>query len=351
MRKFIAIGVLIGGLLAGAGTGTATAQGQGGNADPLSLAASGVLIPFILGGSGGLVAVVEVSSPVGPNPDLHLVFFNTTCDRISSISLPETTNDIGFVDVGVTLATFPPTPPPSGLVAIANTGFGNELIPLQNPIHSRVYEFATVDGRSRIFEPIILDSYEFPGNPHTWSPLRTGATFYAPLEVPGSVTTVLTLICPRATIQNGTTTNLGIFPIGVGVPTPVIISGESFPAISPAFNSGTTNMSGRVYDTDEFFLRDVNFTCDCLTEISITSFIGGAIYLSTSDPRPGGGPGASLGTYTELEVTSPQPAGNDRGSFTGYRSVSTVGSAFNNFFGRLSNGSRAALRNSGSGNR
>jgi hypothetical protein len=315
---------------------------QGGNADPLSLAASGVLIPFITGGTGSKVALVEVASPVGDNPNIHLVFFNTTCTRVGSAGLPETTNDIGFVDVGATLA---PTVT-SGLVAIASTGFGNELRPLESPIHSRVYEFGTLDGRSWVFEPIILDSYEFPGDPHTWSPMRTGATFYAPLEA-GAVHTVLTLVCPRATIQNGTTTNIGAFPIGIGIP-PALVIGLSFPAIAPAFNSGSTPMSGRVYDTNEIPLRDINFTCDCLTEISIVTFTGGAIYASTSDPL--NTIGAEFGTYTELEVTNPNPdTGTERGSFTGYRSVSSGVTGPNNFFGRLSNGSRNALNTNGAG--
>ena len=344
MRKLIAVGVLIGGLLAGAGT--AMAQ-QGGNADPLSLAASGVLIPFITGGPAGNVALVEVASPVEPNPNLHMVFFNTTCTRVGSASLPETTNDIGFVDV---LSTLAPTVV-SGIVAIAGTGFGNELIPLSSAIHSRVYVFGTVDGRSRILEPIILDSFEFPttfdqfGNdgPHTWSPMRTGATFYAPLETL-TVNTVLTLVCPRTTIQNGTTTNIGVFPVQLTFPGGGF---QGFPKILPAFNSGTTPMSGRVYDTNEILLRDINFTCDCLTEVSVATFTGGSVYSELTDPLNDVGliqVGARLGTYTELEVTDPNPdTGSTKGSFTGYRNVATIKSSLNAFFGRLSDGSRRAL--------
>jgi hypothetical protein len=353
MRKLVAIGVLIGGLLAGAGS----AMAQGGH-DPLGLAASGALIPFITqstftsfnnGVALPFIAVVEVASPVGPNTagwpgtynsgfDLHMVFFNTTCARVGSASLPETTNDIGFVDIGAILNGGPGGTGVNGLVAIAGTSSGNELVPLTSPIHSRVYEFGVADGRSRVFEPIIIDSAEFPSTVDTWSPLRTGATFYAPLET-GSVKTVLTLVCPRSTIQNFSTQNLGIFPI-VATPGPANL----FPIITPKFNNGTTPMSGRVYDTNEVLLRDINFTCDCLTEISVATFIGGAVYSETTDPIIGG-IGAQLGTYTELEVTDPNPdTGGTSGSFTGYRSVSTTGSASNNFFGRLSNASRASLK-------
>jgi hypothetical protein len=343
MRKLVAVGVLIGGLLAGAGT----AMAQGGNADRLSLASSGVLIPYITGGAAGLVATVEVASPVGPNLGLHMVFFNTTCDRIGSASLPETTNDIGFVQIAATLA---PLANPSGLVAIAGTVNGTSLNPLLNPIHSRVYEFGAVDGRSRIFEPIIVDSWEFPGTNITtgvgqsfWSPLRTAATFFAPLEVTGSVATVLTLTCPRATIQNTTVPNVGVFTINAGFPRFTVNPGPTSTGTAAlAFNTTSTPMSGRVYDTNEIFLRDVNFTCDCLTINSpANDWTGGAIYKSTSDPA--NGIGATLGTYTEIEVTDPNGAGTSAGAFTAWREVATVGSALNIFFGPVSDGSRGLI--------
>ena len=61
-------------------------------ADPLSLAASGVLLPFFSDPAAGFVSVLEVVSPVVPtttgfsppfnftNP-IHAVFFNATCTR------------------------------------------------------------------------------------------------------------------------------------------------------------------------------------------------------------------------------------------------------------------------------
>jgi hypothetical protein len=313
----------------------------------MSLAASGVLIPFKIAPPGvstgpqGIVAVVEVASPVIPNLDLHMVFFNATCVRVGSASLPETTNDIGFVNIGSILASgVPPVVPTiNGLVAIAGTGSGNELKPLSGPIHSRVYEFASLDGRSTIFEPIIIDSHEWSTDQSKWSPLRTGMTFYAPLET-ASVKTVLTLICPRADIQNATTTNLGVFPIGIGIP-PVLVSGESFPEINVPFPTVATGVSGRIYDTNETPLRDVTLTCDCYTEISVV--VINSIYGLTPDPDTGT-LGAINGTYTELEVTSPQSSGKNAGVMTGWRSVSTAGSGLNNFFGPTSNGSRNALK-------
>lgn len=348
MRKLIAVGVLIGGLLAGAGTAMAQLNVGGGNADRMSLAASGVLIPFKIATPGGangpqgIVAVVEVASPVGPNLDLHLVFFNATCARVGSTSTPETTNDIAFVNIGSILSSgVPPVVPTiNGLVAIAGTGSGTEMTPLNNPIHSRVYEFASLDGRSTIFEPIILDSHEWSTPQSKWSPLRTGMTFFAPLET-ATVKTLLTLVCPRATIQNATTTNLGIFPIGIGNPPTNTIGG--FPKIEVPFNTLATEVSGKIYDTNEVFLRDITLTCDCYTELSVVAI--NSIYGLTPDPDTGT-LGAINGTYTELEITSPQSSGKDSGVMTGWRSVSTAGSGLNNFFGPTSNGSRNALKTS-----
>jgi hypothetical protein len=322
MRKLIAVGVVVGGLLAGAGPAMAQFQPQGGIGDPLTLAASGVLIPYITG--GGTVALIEVASPVGNNPNAHMLFYNANCARVGdSVGIPLTTNDIAFQDVSKAVP-----PGTDGLVAIAGvdpTGF--TLVPLESPIHSRVYLFTLISGRSRVLEPIVIDTAEFglgsTGNSQNlWSPLRTGATFYAPLET-AIVKTQLTLVCPRSSIQGDSDA-----AFGSGGP----FTSTGFPQISPSFKSSpsTGDMRARIYDTNENFKRDVRFSCDCLTAdlsvSSLSSFYGDA-------------PEAANGTYTEIEVTSAEV-----GSFTGYRNVFTVGSPLNNFSGRLSNGSRASIQ-------
>lgn len=335
MRKLIAAGVLIGGLLTGAGGGAAPAI-AGGNSDPLSLAASGVLIPVITastftsfndGVSKPFVALIEVASPVGLNDGrggsnpLHLIFHNASCTRIASVGLPETTNDIGFIDTGLAGGS-------NGLVAIAGSANGNTLLPLSNPIHSRVYEFGVADGRSRVHEPIIIDSVEFSNLAENWSPLRTGATFYAPQET-DSVKTVITFICPNINIQGAVFSS---FPTTL------------FPTVAnqgvTGFNNTSTPIFGRIYDTNEILLRDFNIDCSCLTEWSIKGI--NAIYTTSSDPLTGTN-GALFGTYTEMEVSDPGNGGNITGAFTGYRAVSTTNSPQNSFFGRLSNGSRRVI--------
>src|ERR1700687_4335979 len=138
MRKLFAVGVLVGGLLVGVGSGVAAAQVQGGIGDPLTLAASGVLIPYVT--AGGTVALLEVASPVSNNPDLHMQFFDANCNIVGpSVGMPLTTNDIAFQPVGVAQGGTVPNGT-NGLVAISAVGpdgFTNR--PLENPIHSRMY--------------------------------------------------------------------------------------------------------------------------------------------------------------------------------------------------------------------
>ena len=157
---------------------------------------------------------------MGGNANLRLVFFNAAGVRGGSVNLPETSNDIGFVDVGSVVPAGQ-----NGVVAIAGVaGDGATPVPLTSPIHTRVYLFGAADGRSRVLEPIILDTAESPDGSNTWSPLRTGATFFAPLQT-ASVNTALTLICPIATIQDATGAVVQqAFPTAQG-----------FPAIAPAF--------------------------------------------------------------------------------------------------------------------
>ncbi len=311
MKKLIIAAVVIGGLLAGAMPVLAQVG------DPLSLAASGVLIPYLT--EAGTVATIEIASPVGPEigetTNVHMIFFGATCARTGdSVELPLTTNDIAFQQISSTNGG-PVLAGTNGVVAIAHdepTGFG--LAPLTDPIHARIYLFNATDGRSRIIEPIILDSAEWPGPPHTWSPLRTGATFFAPQQT-STVQSLLFLVCPRATIQSAS--GAGVFPTDLG-----------FPAISPPFPPGTSSGAGsiqaRIYNANEEFKRDASTPCDCLSQVSVAAL---STFYSTPD--------AADGTYTEL--VSPTP-------FTGYRNVFTVGSPLNNFFGRLSNGSTTSLQ-------
>lgn len=320
MSKLIMVGVLVGALLTGAVP--AMAQQQGGIGDPLTLAASGVLIPYFA--VGGAVSLLEVASPVGNNPDLHMLFFDATCARHEpSVGMPLTTNDIAFQPITPAAAVPQPYPgvPTSGLIGIGSTGLdGFSNFPLQSPVHSRVYVFDSSDGTSRVLEPIILNTAEFPSPEHWWSPLRSAVTFFSPL-VTSTVHTTLFLICPRNTIQGA---DVDFFDVDSG-----------FPQIDPKFPAGVHNLRARVYEaTTEVFKRNVFTTCDCFTVKHLENPADlDSIYTNAAE--------VALGTYTEMEE---DPTAKSPSAFTGYRSIFTVGSPLNNFFGRLSNGNLISIQ-------
>src|ERR1700675_1375079 len=181
MRKRIA-GLIVGGLLAVA----APASAQFG--DPLSLAAAGVLIPFFGNGANGDLSFVELAAPVG-GVSIHMIFYNAACTRVISLAETLTANEVAIVPIA------PVAPGVNGLVAVAWTANGNDLIPLPTAIHSRVYWVNVVSGRARVLEPITLETYQVSGAT-TWNPLRSGATFVAPQET-ANIHTVVYLICPK----------------------------------------------------------------------------------------------------------------------------------------------------------
>ena len=135
-------------------------------ADPLSLAASGVLLPFFSDSASGFVSILEIVSPVVPttsgftppfsfvNP-LHAVFFRENCARDGSAGDVETSKQAkAYVTTASPfLLNF------NGLAAIASTVQGNDLLPLNFPIHTRTHWIDTKTGRLRELEPIILDTF------------------------------------------------------------------------------------------------------------------------------------------------------------------------------------------------
>lgn len=306
------VGLMVGSLLAVAAP--AMAQQQGGIGDPLTLAASGVVVPWA--GAAGDSFLLEVASPVTDSPRLHMFFFNASCTRVGdSVGLPLTVNDIAFLSIPTVV------PDVAGLVTMGSVdGSGFNLLPLEAPIHARMYMFNPASGKSREVSPIILDTAEFSGNPHTWSPLRTAATYYAPRET-ATVTTNLMFICPNNAIQALTGTS-SAFPIASG-----------FPAIAPPFPTTfpTDMLRARIYDTNEVFLRDVKTGCSCVRFANVTALSN--IYSDAS---------VIGGTYTEIEANPANAAGDF--AFTGYRSTATAGSAINDFFERMSNGSRNSIQ-------
>jgi hypothetical protein len=382
MRKFIALGMLIGVFQLG-GLLLATPQVsavtltnfQGGIGDPVSLIASGALIPFLNNQNPltGTIAYLEILSPVGFNDGsanldgdapftretLHAVFFNDTCTRVTSRYLPTTRDDVTYLNITAELTAITG----NGLAGIAaspgNSGIG--LVPLDNPILVKMFLFDVGTGQSRVLEPISIDTFDYPtgsildpsgysGGPTVWSPLRTGAAFFSPKEgstgVPGQVNTRLILVCPRSSIQGDNTTHnatTGAFPQVQPFDVPALSTYGGFPGINHPFNSGLPasaiggftlqGMNGIIYDDNEQHLVDFSTSCDCVTELSVNT-LDPVVYKNLSVTHP-----APNGTVTEIYVTSTQ-----QGSFTGYKQSFTVGAAINNFHHRLGNGNKFSLQ-------
>jgi hypothetical protein len=339
-----------------------------GEGDPLTLAASGMLVPFYNGASGD-ISFLEAVSPITQtftnalvNPQGHLIFFNANCTRGDSRPLPLTANDVDIRD------TRNGAPNQNGLIAIATTPNGNDLIPLLgaiiNPgapstflysyntgLHTRLFWINATTGKSRIVEPITLalteDILEIKT---TWNPLRTAANFFT-LPQGGAISTTINLICPKTTIQGTATSVFGDLTgfvsstsAGVGVVGLPAFGGgvlgapPAFPVSIPTFQSAypSGSIRGRVYDLDEHIIGDINSDCDCNILKSVTA-LSVAYTDFTTVPH-----NASAGTYTELEAAGLSVQTNF--PFTGYRAIDIAGTFFATW-NRLSNASRATLRN------
>lgn len=361
-------------------------------ADPLSLASSGVLLPFFSDGAAGFVSVFEISSPVVPtvigntfpfdftNP-IHAVFFTATCGRNGSIGDEQTSKQAKtyISSASPLLLTF------NGLAAIASSINGNDLVPLNFPIHSRTHWIDVKTGRLRELEPIILDTFlqlnaaflplvvnfgagasiglcvatpppplpltatPFNGtsNGFCWSPLRSAATFVTPQES-ASLKASIILICPRSSIQSNT--GGGIFSV-----VPTATSG-GFPRLvnrdgSFGFNSSqvitgnsVSRLQGLIFDDNETLMRDIEVPCDCLTNTPLVNI--DTIYTL---------PPTNLGAhtvpvwYTELKSTAQTadaitPDAAQHNSFTGYWNLELTGNPAT-LFHRMSNASLDNLSN------
>lgn len=360
-------------------------------ADPLSLAASGVLLPFFSDGAAGFVSVFEISSPVVPtvignnfpfdftNP-IHAVFFTATCARNGSIGDEHTSKQAKtyISSASPLLLTF------NGLAAIAATINGNDLVPLNFPIHSRTHWIDVKTGRLRELEPINLDNFlqlnaaflplvvnfgagasiglcvagpttpplvasPFNGtsNGFCWNPLRSAATFVTPQES-AAIHASIILICPRSSIQSNT--GGGIFAVTAtatsgGFPRLVNRDGSfGFNSSQVITGNSVSRLRGRIFDDNEVLMRDIEVPCDCLTNTPILNI--DTIY---SLPPTNLGAHTVPVWYTELESTAqtadaitPDPAQHN--SFTGYWNLEVTGQA-GTLFHRLSNASLDNLSN------
>jgi hypothetical protein len=274
--------------------------------DPLGLITSGAVLPFVGGGTNfpGSMSFLEVASPNSDN-SLHAFFFDANCNR-GTISIP-----IDLTTNGLTVMRIDDKDPkvPDGLLTIAQAPSGiAPFTPIEAPIHARILWVNSANNIGRVLEPIAVSNLDTQDT-FSWNPLRSGATFHAPLEGGGTSTSLL-LVCPNSLVT-------GAFP-------------------SPTFPAAPTTASfldGLVYDTDENLLVNLRFPCKCLQITKVTDLA--PAYADASQ--------APNGTYTEL-YGEPSGSSVTRPSFTGYRSirVSPTTPSFD-LFGRLSNASACDL--------
>jgi hypothetical protein len=343
-------------------------------ADPLSLATSGVLLPFFSDSAAGFVSMLEIVSPVATpgftNP-LHAVFFRATCERDSSIGDLQTLKQAkAFISTASPISlNF------NGLAAIAMTVAGNDLLPLNFPVHARTHWIDAKTGRVRELEPIVLDTFASltvgtqagPSNSiglcgadavafarglnngFCWSPLRSAAAFVTPQET-ASLKASIYLICPTQDIQQGSAAGAAD-----GTPPPLLLhtggvfnpnngfiriqnrdGSTGFPWRSVADGLAKQQLRGRIYNDDESGPRDIVTSCACLTIRPILSL--DSIYSTAP---------VNLGShtvplwYTELEVqtqtwqVNTADAYDSQWSFTGYWGLEVAGHQAT-FFHRMS---------------
>ena len=305
MRKSV-IGLMAVALLFFAGQAGAQDNGTG---DPLGLIAAGAIQPFWA--LGGNLAVVEITSPVGFNNDLHGIFFDANCDRDQSIPLPVTRNGFLFVspdDIGVNF---------NGLLVIARSVNQTTLVPAAFPFHVRS-QWANIGADFiREIDPISLQAAE-TSPAQTWNPMRSAASFANPIE--GAVFhTEIFLMCPNQTI-------LDVMPVGVGFPAP--------PPIAYAPLRSSALIVGIIYNDDEVPQRDIQLPCGCSSMFDVLNISN--VY---------GNPTATNSLfYTELLTYAGPSIPATPNTFTGYRAITvTAGGiwpgATGDDFGRLNNGS------------
>jgi len=287
MRKLMVGLVMVVGLLAVTLPAMAASSiSAPGSQDPVGLITSGAVIPFLGEGlaTGGM-SFLELLAPVG-SAEVHMFLFDANCVRGGpSLSVPLTPNDVALLRIDNIGAPAPT----SGLITAAETDAGGfTLFPLTgtSAIAARTLWANSNGNFVRVIDPIAVQTISeiIPGGVGGWSPLRTAAAFFAPLEAGGLHTTIY-FVCPNTNIQRHTATADG-----------GVFSGAStvgFPIIFPAFQvAGTpTPLRIRVYDDDEDLLRDVTSSCNCLTIKPVTSI--DLVYSSAVD--------APFGTYTEVE--------------------------------------------------
>jgi len=330
MRKLIV--VLIGvSLLLMAGQASAVNNGTG---DPLGLISSAAIVPFWSNGPNptGDNTLIEVTSPL-TDSFLHVVYFDASCNRL--FSKPHFVSWKGAAvfspDVdGVNV---------TGLAVIGRAGGGFDPLPIPDSgaIHVRGLWFNFPADFVREIDPIAVTSPETPAPRQTYSPLRSAASFGAPVDT-GPFATTIFLICPGPLVLSALS--------GPGYPAPPLIA---YAPAQPGF------VFGVLYDDDEDVLIDFRLPCNCSSMFQLSTDIS-PLYGDVFSFLP------EFVSYTELftynlagvfpvpTVTTPGSPLNPR-TFTGYRGITVTDTIWpggtGDGFGRLANGSAYNYRVNG----
>jgi hypothetical protein len=290
MRKIL-VGLLVVGLLAVAAPAMASWNGAGAG-DPLGLIVSGAVLPYFGDGASGAagLSLLELYAPRAAT-NVHMFFFDVNCVRQGdSVNVDLTANDVELVRVDAFGNT-----PTTGLVVMADvdsSGFSLEpWFPNGSGtgIMARMWWVDVSKGFVRVIDPIAADTWdgaanaahaEWPGQSiGFYSPLRTGAAFFAPREASPFATTIY-FVCPNDNV--------------IGSKSSAALStARDFPPLIPAARAsslGATPIRLRVYDDEEGFLRDVQRTCVCLDAKPVATI--SSVYSSAVE--------APNGTYTEV---------------------------------------------------
>jgi hypothetical protein len=293
MRKLIVLFLVVS-LLAIA----APAMAQLGSQDPLGLVTSGAVLPYV--GFAGSASFLEAYSPVG-DAVLHMFFFDHNCVRQGdSANIDMTENDIEFLRVDNLGNT-----PQNGLLTIGTPDVsGFFLLPNLAPVHLRMLWVHTSEDFIRVIDPIALSTLDNDsiGGVGVWSPLRTGATFWAPPEGREFQTSIY-FVCPNTNIIGQAVSATRAFAIAAGAP-PLI------PA--PQAPGQPTPLLIRVYDDEENFLRDIRTDCNCFTLRPLATlsniYTDSRLTAGTFSEVTGGtteGTGAVCSTTETVTLTTP----------------------------------------------
>lgn len=263
-------------------------------ADPVGLISSAAIQPFFSGGA--VFTVFEVYS-LGENPDLHSFFFTANCSRAFSIPFRMSAHDVTIVDTLDLGINF------NGLMALAKSVDNITPIAMDSPITIRGHRVNLLQDTLWNVDPISAANAEDPTR--IWNPLRSAAQTVTFADDPAlGVTTAWWIVCPKNDV---------VVDLGGGIP-PLPV--------------GANLIRFRAYDLDEDPILDLQFNCQCLTEIRPNS-------LHTTlfkQPRL-----VEMVTYVGAPPASPP-------SFVGYRVIQFAVPGFNeDSFGRMSGMSAASL--------